>query len=300
MELQKATTKGNGTGTSHGLAVNPRNIETVIDTITPAKAKQYLELNDHNRRLREKHIEWLADQMRAGEWALNGESIKFVGNQLVDGQHRLWAVIKSNTAIQSLVVRFPTSKGRSVFKTVDTGQMRGTADVLDLAGEANTVILSSMIRMLYRLETNPNHSLDGISNKLTKLSHQRILTLLNERYPDARASATFATTHKKTASAMLTPVVLGVAHYLFSQINESDATSFFTHMIGGANLSPRNPVLVLRNKLTTMRAGAGRQGGAIYNRVLLGMTIKAWNFYREGKSCSHLRMAASEEMPKPI
>ena len=78
-----------------------------IVRVTPALATEWLEGNVAlNRRLIPNLVTFYAAEMRAGKWRVNGESIKFSkSGALMDGQHRLHAIIKVNQSIPMVVVR---------------------------------------------------------------------------------------------------------------------------------------------------------------------------------------------------
>ncbi|KAF7277615.1 hypothetical protein GWI33_002970, partial [Rhynchophorus ferrugineus] len=81
-------------------------IAAQVETITPDLARQYLAFNTHNRNVRSYRVKGYAADMRDGRWTLNGEAIKFSADgTLLDGQHRLQAVIEADVAVQMLVVR---------------------------------------------------------------------------------------------------------------------------------------------------------------------------------------------------
>lgn len=78
-----------------------------IERITPSMASEYLRKNTpFNRSINPKRVETYADEMRRGGWKLNGESICFnKKGELVDGQHRLSAIIKADVPIETTVIR---------------------------------------------------------------------------------------------------------------------------------------------------------------------------------------------------
>ena len=71
-----------------------QNIQVEIETITPAKAAEYLKFNRSNRRVIYRRVDFYVKQMEKNQWKLTGDSIKFNGQNLIDGQHRLEAVIR--------------------------------------------------------------------------------------------------------------------------------------------------------------------------------------------------------------
>lgn len=77
-----------------------------IETITPQVAERYLQMNRRNRSVRPSEIEKNARMMAAGEWGLTHQGIAFnEDGALVDGQHRLLAIVKSGTTVPMVVAR---------------------------------------------------------------------------------------------------------------------------------------------------------------------------------------------------
>jgi len=59
-----------------------------------------LEANQHNRPLSDGHVHRIADQIKAGKWKFNDGTIKVAENgDILDGQHRCWAVIFAKIAV---------------------------------------------------------------------------------------------------------------------------------------------------------------------------------------------------------
>lgn len=81
-------------------------MEARVELITPSVARKYLAQNVNNyRKLNMNKVNLYARDMRNGNWQVNGEAIKFNRQgELVDGQHRLEAVIASGKDIFSLVI----------------------------------------------------------------------------------------------------------------------------------------------------------------------------------------------------
>lgn len=116
-------------------------MHTSTEIITPTTAAAYLERNTSNRTIKPKHVEALADSMTAGHWQCTHEGIAFDTNgALIDGQHRLSAVVKSGVTITSLVFRDCEA---ATFHVIGDASRRTAADVLHLAGEVNTNVLAA-------------------------------------------------------------------------------------------------------------------------------------------------------------
>ena len=73
--------------------------------ITPKTAEKYLEQNTNNyRRMNRNKVSIYARDMKNGSWQTNGEAIKFnKRGELVDGQHRLKAIMEADVPVKMLV-----------------------------------------------------------------------------------------------------------------------------------------------------------------------------------------------------
>jgi hypothetical protein len=101
--------------------------------LTPEIALEMLEANKINRPLRQSLVNRIADQIRRDLWKYNGDTIKISNTfDVLDGQHRLWAIAEAKRAVETLVV-FGIS--REAFDTIDTiRNYRNAADTVSLEG----------------------------------------------------------------------------------------------------------------------------------------------------------------------
>src|SRR5687768_7089981 len=118
--------------------------------IDPDTAELLLSKNLGNRPINIQRVAKLAEEMAAGRWVFNGDAIRFNGNGLVDGQHRLKAVIKSGVSIDTLLVE---GLDHNVFPTIDTGKPRSAADTLATAGESRCKSTAATLKLVDRYLT---------------------------------------------------------------------------------------------------------------------------------------------------
>jgi hypothetical protein len=116
------------------------------ETIDPGKAAEYLEHNDVNRTIRPHKVTEYARAMKAGRWRVNGAGIVFDDEgHLVDGQHRLKAIIESDTTIVLLVTR---GVSPNVRPTVDEGIKRQFKDDLAMTGVVSAHANAALLRKI--------------------------------------------------------------------------------------------------------------------------------------------------------
>jgi hypothetical protein len=114
-------------------------------TVTPAMATRWLETNDINRHVRQSRVEQYARDMTAGHWSPTVEPIKFpTTGTLLDGQHRLWAIVESGATVDLFVA---SGLDETTQHYMDSGIARTAADDLGMRGETNSPLLSSIARL---------------------------------------------------------------------------------------------------------------------------------------------------------
>lgn len=82
------------------------NLDISVENITPSLAAAWLKANTCNRPMRQSRIDQLARQMQAGHWGLTHQGVAFNCNgTLLDGQHRLAAIVQANVPVKMVVTR---------------------------------------------------------------------------------------------------------------------------------------------------------------------------------------------------
>lgn len=124
------------------------------EIINPSKAKEYLANRATNRKVVEGDVHKYAQDMSANKWERNPQPIMFdTDGKLIDGQHRMLAVVESNTEQLFYVMR---NVDTSVMLSVDSGRSRNDADALKIAGM--TEATSHRIGVLRRVLTGMIHT----------------------------------------------------------------------------------------------------------------------------------------------
>lgn len=271
-------------------AMTPK-VYAVKEAITPELAEAYLATQETNRPLKKQVVRRLVGVIQRGEWVFNGETIKFdAGGRLIDGQHRLAAIIAGDQPIETLVVRNASELAQD---TVDTGTRRTLLDALRMRGEKNAAALASAIGWLYRLQSGKGGATSGAEQYPTI---QQGLTLLGNN-PGLRYAQTVA--YRVYSNARLPQGVCMALYYHLSGIDEQDAEVFFEHLASGAGLDEGHPILVLRSTLKRFNEQRPKPSQPYYAAI----TIKAWNAFKEGRAVTRLSWSPggsrNEAFPTP-
>lgn len=167
--------------------------------IGPEVAKDLLVKNRSNRNLREKHVMYLANEMLSGRWQQKtGDTIKFIGqmDELIDGQHRLHAVIKSGKTFDFYVA---LNCAKDAFQYIDVGLNRTNSDIVFLGGfSKNSTKISSLVikhRMLtkkisvsYSIRPSRAVILEDAKKLNEKYDIHQVITASNRIYKKSRQS----------------------------------------------------------------------------------------------------------------
>lgn len=106
------------------------DLDISVVNVTPTLAKQWLGKN-HNRKLRKSVVDAYAKQMASGQWSQSHQGIAFSPTgELLDGQHRLAAVVQSGVPVSLVVVRGVRQESQL---NMDIGLRRNVVDSALLA-----------------------------------------------------------------------------------------------------------------------------------------------------------------------
>lgn len=250
--------------------------------IDPNEARKLLALNVRNRKLSPKLVDKYATDMASGQWPYNGDPIRISSsNVLLDGQHRLQAIIESGVTIEvELIKGLPDD----VAMTIDGGRKRSASDILNMLDGAS--MLTTTITASARAALN---YLGGYS-LLTVQSTPAIVNFVHT-HPDIVKYATFA----READKVTTGSSLGSVLYLGTRAATFDkrAIQFVEPLRHGESLQAGDPRLALRNAFINARIKQGSVSKAIDPRWAFLTVTQCWNAFVTGKEITFPRVPAS-------
>lgn len=258
------------------------NIEMVL--VTPEKAEALLEFNTTNRGLRVAHVNMLANDMSSGFWKMNGDAIRIAKDgSILDGQHRLHAVVRSGTSQQMLII---TGLDVDTRVTMDSGAARTFGDTLKWMAVPNHNVVAAITTRVLLSERIKPFAYRSTTGSHAKPSKQELLAVLDTNPDIVDAGQKAVDLRRRTP---LSGGTCGFAWLYLNRLDEEDCEDFFTKLASGANLAERDPILVLRSALTERR---------LTDVESVAMTFKSWNAYREGREVGLLRFKQGGKAPE--
>lgn len=285
-------------------------ITTTTEQISPATAEQYLKTNiGHQRNVTMPHVLHLSQQMKNNQWQMNGEPIIFDRcGAMIDGQHRMHAVIKSGKTIPFLVVRGVETES---FHSINRGKTRSTANIFAIAGHQNSTTLASACAgvLNYRRAIKTKESLAELQSKkggsLNSYIRASTSDMLNEyeknitEYESAVDAAQLVRTKGKT-KMITSSVVSTVSAIAMIDAKHSPAEvlyfweSFATGQTNeGMGLSASDPIFVFRERCLSNLGSSSK----LSQSSVMMLAIKAWNAYVTNKPVKILRINEGEPCP---
>ncbi|MBK0374734.1 hypothetical protein ACF07U_10155 [Streptomyces californicus] len=247
-----------------------------------------------NRRLDWGQVDFLADSIIRGEWQLTHQGIALDGpldtGCLLDGQHRLNAVIKAGVPVWIYVFE---GLPRAAFPVLDTGKRRSGVDTLSSTGEKYLPVLHSTIRHVLLFKNMPDSSWSG---NAARIANGRILAAYNGDSDMYREAVKMGREISRHVFASQTGVAVG--YFVTTEAAPAvKADSWIEGLTSGANLEIGDPRLALSKVPHMKRRGAKRR---YTMREQVAIYIKAWNAWVQGEKFESLRFKKTEKMPMPV
>jgi hypothetical protein len=268
-------------------------VRSKVQKIGPERAAEMLAANTSNRPLSKATVRSFAEAMRRGDWLVTHQGIAFdTRGVLVDGQHRLAAIIEADLPVEMTVF---TEVEPDTFDVLDTGKRRNAADVLAIEGEKSTVLLAAMVRTVWQYRNRPDASWSGGAAAVT--NHQIVQAL--EANPAIRDYVSAA--ERVAAETGMIKSSAGAASFLVDQANPRKKTrlaEWHDGVIDGAGLAKSDPRLIFRKTMFTL---ARRQAGVVQRRrdtrEHVALYLKAFNAWAADEPLTSLRYTAREPAP---
>jgi hypothetical protein len=201
-------------------------MKTEEQLITPEMAKDYLTRNTRNRKLRKSVVEQYARDMRHGRWLLTHQGIAFnCDGTLLDGQHRLEAIILSQTSVWMNVSRGVASESQIA---MDDHAKRTAANAIGLVknialSDKQIGVIRAVVELGSSMDRNKGRTTKQELGDLVKV-FEKPLRFLDEWFPVSERGITSA------------PVQSAIALAWF-YVSDMERLRFFCDVLSGRSLA---------------------------------------------------------------
>ena len=258
----------------------PNGMTAEVEVVTPEKALAWLTNAAKNRNITDTVVRRYGADMETGRWTLNGQGIIFdTEGRLVDGRHRLTAVVATQCEIPMLVVRgAPTG----AFETMDSGRGRTLAHTLQIEGRKHAAATSACARICFAYVSGMNLKFSATRSELLELirRHKQI-----EDYASQIANQSLINTMGVPRTAFA--AVMALAND--TEERDEDVKEFIDGFVTGEGLFQGDPRLTLRRWLAKMRGDVGI-GPARVAEPFFAATVKAWGAFANNNDLGNIRL----------
>jgi hypothetical protein len=259
----------------------------IVD-INPSVAKKMMEKNTGNfRPVNQGRVEAYSNDQSHGRWQFDGSPIRFgIDGELLDGQHRLLAIIRSGVTIRTVVEYDVEADG----KHIDEHGPRSAAHWLRHLKMPNSSLLAACSRLILCHE-NKRWDWNNISN--TYVSRDEIVKFCQANGSRLQQAVRMA---KRTLNIKLgiRQSNIGAVIYLGARDNAPDQSElakwFMDSLITGVNLQKTDPVFQLRERALVAASSPVQRWNAEHERAILCYT---WNKTVAGEPLKQLKIAAT-------
>jgi hypothetical protein len=297
--MQKDTTKNGETALQHDSneAISESGFRASFETITPARADEWLNKNKRNRPVRENRVGRYAEQMKRNRWMTSPDAIAFdKEGRLINGQHRLKAITRSGVAQEEvLVVR---NLDPDAFKISDVGAKRTASDVLHIEGFKMPQELGATVKLVIlwyegRLEE---------CNLYETVENHQIVDLAEKCTPRIYSSITRIRENKQFLSGRMPRSLLNFAHFAYEPKFGEKADAFTQKVLTGKEITDwtvegetyPSPAKLLRDKLIKDRSSS------VSRKKWLAWLIQSMNWYCLRSPGKRLRYREdTDRFPRP-
>lgn len=266
-------------------------MKAIVMQVSPALASEWLSKNTCNRKLRPQYVMKLAADIIDGKWIMTGDAIRFSDVRLIDGQHRLHAIVKSGVTVETLVI---FDLPDVAFNRIDQNKTRSSADILLSHGIHNPTACASIYKTVLA------YAKGGASLKLQAYDTPTASDILEQMSAEYRHAGEFG--NKFAITGALPASIIGASFLLCGRIDKNLARLFWESVGSGeySNGLITDNARRLRDRLLSHAAAA--RSSRLTNEHKFTWCVRAWNAERSGVTLpvNGLKFIAGDNIPRFI
>jgi hypothetical protein len=272
---------------TESLITKCKSAKLTFEFIDPDMAKELLKANDKNyRKMISSCADRYTDDMFKQRWTITTATIAISkSKKLLDGQHRLSAIVTSGVGIWTYVLRdLPDELIDD--PNQDKGKIRSVVTYMQREGIKNASVAAGAVRCLYRIAINVPTTRTGT----TSLTDAAVLDVML-KMPVLFFDCVNRLNAHKTAKNAFAPSVSCAFFYLASCKNQDEANSFLAVFSKESDEASSHPANVLREYVNSYRK-------TISNDDFLSMAFTAFDLSMKRETRKIIRSCHGYTMHK--
>ncbi len=275
-----------------------------VELVTPEVAAELLREDKKmpNRRISDKHVDTIADDIEGGRFYTTNQGIGIDDNgSLIDGQHRLSAIIKTGKPQWLVVVR---GLDPAAMLAVDRNRRRTLANHYQILEKGHATILASSALLVARAKLAWFKGWRISSARGAVFSDYRKMEVADRIASEIdldKASSVARKLNDKKAGGPGFPPSVGAAFYYLTTTGygHEEHIEEFVEQLRGINSGPGRAAFVLRNKVPDIKKSTKSD-----QLMLLAFLITAFNKFTEAKQggyqedVTYLRLPKDGQLPQ--
>ncbi len=262
-------------------------------TLTPAEAAKLLGNPGPQRKLIRSRVARLASEIKRGEWIPDGNPIRLTADGgLLDGQHRLAAIVEADTAVPVLLLTGVTTESQLV---MDSGKARSFHDYLTIRGVGDAHQMAATTTLLWNYEHGIFTWRGDWFGRPTP-THSLLWELFQKREEDIRLGSLQGKAVNRVVR--ISRSVVSAAWIVLGEVECSkcgpvppDLDDFYDQL-AMRKVADFDSVTLLIKLMNSKDRAPSTAGPSVYSqKVQMALLLKAWNYYREGRPIATLRFS---------
>lgn len=254
--------------------------------VTPELAKLWLDETDTpNRNVSWTQVGTYSRLMKAGKWRPAGDPIRRdASGNVLDGRHRLWAIIDSGVTLTQVVLDGATLEDQDVY---DSGRPRRPSQQLAMRGHwKNSTQVAAVVRVVVQWHTG---TLIGNSYRPSTIEVMEFADRYRSRLEESvkhGINVGRATGLSKALVGAFAFTAYDKAAEHPEKVSVAKINEFLDLLASGVGLERDNPILVLRNQSMNQKRRNIREG----EPMELYRIIATWKAWLKGRRYSKLQV----------
>lgn len=247
-------------------------------------AKELLLFNHGNRPVSKTHVQTIANGIHNGEWIETGDTVKVsIQGRLIDGQHRLLAISKSNRGVK---LDFAFGVEDAAQTRIDVNKVRQAGQQLSMSGMKYGFTLAPAARIIKTLQQG------HINTDHTISKHALYEFCMRDEVLQQCAEEAMSLRKKLGSKSSAAGICVGLYLLKTAKVPQRIHLQAFVYALDkGVNLEEHSPILHLRNNL--IRGSNARNSHVPYD--VSAWFVKAFALHVRNEPCYKLQFVPSRE-----